>query len=71
MPVEISSITSSGTTATVTTTAANGYTSGEQVQIAGATPASYDGSYYITVMSPTTFTYTMSTARAATPRAPQ
>ena len=45
----ISSITYSGTTATVTTTSANGYCTGDQVQIAGATPAQYDGLFTITV----------------------
>ena len=58
----ISSITSSGTTATVTTALANGYYTGEQVQIAGATPAQYDGVFNISVQGANTFTYTMTAA---------
>ena len=45
----ISSITYSGTTATVTTEAPVNFLSGETVQIANATPAVYDGSFVITV----------------------
>ena len=50
-------ITYSGTTATVTTSSAHGYFSGEQVKIAGAAQAQYDGIFTISVLSPTTFTY--------------
>ncbi len=55
----ISSITYSGTTATVTTTSASGYFTGDEVQIAGATPAVYDGLFAITVTGTDTFTYTL------------
>ena len=58
----ISSITYSGTTATVTTASANGYCTGDQIEIAGATPAQYDGLFTITVLNGNTFTYTMSAA---------
>ena len=61
-PAAIGSITYNGTTATATTTSANDYCTGDQVQIAGATPAQYDGDYTITVTGPTTFTYTMTAA---------
>ena len=57
--VSISSITYSGTTASVTTASADGFTSGEQIGIAGATPSAYDGFFTITVTGSTTFTYTM------------
>ena len=56
-------------TATVTTAAAHGYTTGESVIIAGATPTQYDGDFQITVTSATTFTYTMASARPAMRRA--
>ncbi|MGA2068682.1 MAG: lamin tail domain-containing protein, partial [Thermoguttaceae bacterium] len=69
----ISSITYSGTTATVTTSAAfdttttsdtgnevvSGYATGDTVQIAGATPSVYDGPFPITVTGTNTFTYTL------------
>ena len=69
--IPITSITYSGTTATVTTSVANGTAGptasgevGEQVVIAGATPALYDGTFLVTSTSGTsgnyTFTYTMS-----------
>ena len=68
--IPITSITYSGTTATVTTSVANGTAgptasgeTGEQVIIAGATPALYDGTFRVTSTSGTsgnyTFTYTM------------
>ncbi|MCA8026413.1 hypothetical protein [Burkholderia cepacia] len=58
----ISSITSVGTTATLTTAQAHGLTTGDQVTISGATPSQYNGTYTITVTSPTTFTYVMASA---------
>lgn len=58
----IASITQAGTTATLTTTAAHGLTTGDQVTISGATPAAYNGTYTVTVTGPTMFTYTMATA---------
>ena len=41
---------------------ADGFSNGEEVQIAGASPAQYDGNYVITVTSSTTFTYSMSSS---------
>ena len=61
----ISSITYSGTAAAVTTAAAHGYYTGEQVQIAGATPAQYDGVFNISVTGTNTFAYTMASAPAS------
>lgn len=55
----ISSITSSSTTATVTTSAAHGYSTSNVVNIFGANPTGYNGTYTITVTSTTTFTYTL------------
>jgi hypothetical protein len=58
----ISSITASGTTATVTTASAHGLTTGNVVIVSGATPAAYNGAYLVTVTGPTTFTYTAGAA---------
>jgi len=55
----ISSITRSGTTATLTTASAHGLATGDRVSITGTTPADYSGVYVITVTGSTTFTYTM------------
>lgn len=61
-PQTISSITASGTTATVTTSVAHGLTTGASVTISGATPSAYNGTYSVTVASATTFTYAASSA---------
>lgn len=58
--VAISSITRSGTTATLTTGSAHGLATGAYVTVSGATPAQYNGNFTITVTGATTFTYTMS-----------
>lgn len=55
----ISSITFSGTTATLTTVSAHGLSDGDRVSITGTTPSTYSGIYIITVTGATTFTYTM------------
>jgi hypothetical protein len=55
----ISTITRVGTLATLTTAAPHGLGTGMTVLVAGALPAQYNGSYSITVTSPTTFTYVM------------
>jgi hypothetical protein len=60
--VEISEITFSSATATVTTAAAHGYSNGDQVNISGATEtnaALYNGDFAISNASGTTFDYTM------------
>src|SRR5687768_4058670 len=57
----ISSITYSGTTATVTTAAAHALLPGALVTLSGQTASIYSGTYTIlTVPSTTTFTYTLS-----------
>jgi hypothetical protein len=64
----ISTITRGGSgnlTATLTTAVAHGLVTGNRVTITGATESNYNGTYYITVTSPTVFTYTMATAPAA------
>lgn len=56
----VSSITRSGTTATVTTSAAHGYSSLDFVTLAGATQTDYNGEFEIqSVPSTTTFTITV------------
>ena len=55
----ISSITRSGTTATVTTTTNHGLATRDWVTMSNQQPKGYVGNYQITVTSDTTFTYTM------------
>lgn len=64
--VPVASIIRSGSTATVTTTTAHGYTSGNYVAIDGAEQAEYNGDFSITVTGSTTFTYAV-TGTPATP----
>jgi hypothetical protein len=62
----ISSITYSGTTATVTTSVAHGLKTGYVVSITGASPSTYNGTYLVTaVPTTTTFTYTMASSPGA------
>lgn len=61
----VSSITRSGTTATVTMTSVHGLQSTESVVIGGASDALYNGTFTVTVTSTTVFTYTMSGTPAA------
>jgi hypothetical protein len=63
----ISTITRGGTgnlTATVTTASPHGLITGNQIVVAGASPAQYNGTYIITRTGASTFTYTMATAPA-------
>lgn len=57
--IGIASITNATTTATLTTSAAHGLTTGNSVTVYGAYPYAYNGTFTITVTSPTAFTYTM------------
>jgi hypothetical protein len=66
----ISTLTSSGTTCTLTTSVAHGLVTGNQVTITGALPAAYNGTFRITVTSGTIFTYTALTAPATSPALP-
>jgi len=64
----ILTITRGGTgnlTATLTTSTAHGLITGNRIVISGTTEANYNGTYFVTVTSPTVFTYTMATAPAA------
>jgi hypothetical protein len=60
--VSISSATWANNTATITTSSAHGFTTGQFVTISGVAPSAYDGGFVITVTSPTTFTYTLNQA---------
>jgi hypothetical protein len=55
----VTSITRASTTATVTATA-HGFTTGDQVNIRGATQTDYNGDFIVTVTDANTFTYTVS-----------
>jgi len=56
-------ITSSSTTATVTTTDAHGFSRNAMVIISGATPSGYNGTFEVlTVPTTTTFTYTIASS---------
>ena len=60
----ISTITKSGTTATLTTATAHGLVTNNRVTISGASSSEYNGTYVITVTGATTFTYTMASTPA-------
>jgi len=57
--VSVSTITETGGTATVTTAAVHGLTTGEYVRIAGATPSDYNGRWSVTVSTTTVYTFTI------------
>ncbi len=58
--------TESGTTVTITTTAANGFKVGQEVQVLGVPVSGYNGQYAITATPTTTsFTYTATTSGLA------
>lgn len=61
LPQLITQLTSSGSTATAVL-ANHGYNSGQTVTITGASPTTYNGSYTITVIDVSNFTYQMATA---------
>jgi hypothetical protein len=63
----LSSITSSGTTVTVTTRYQHNLGTGARVQVAGCDQGSYNGIFTITVTGPTTFTYTALSAPGTSP----
>jgi len=59
-PRPITSITRSGSTATVTTTAAHGFSTGDLIMVRNVDQPEYTGIYTITVTGASTFTYTVS-----------
>lgn len=58
--VSVSSLTRSGTTATVTTATAHGLATGGYARVAGATPTAYNGKVAVTVTGATTYTFQVS-----------
>jgi hypothetical protein len=63
----ISTMTRGGTgnlTATVTTSSAHGLSSGDSITVSGTTPPQFDGTYQITYIDATHFSYTMLSAPA-------
>ena len=61
--VTMSTISHTGTTATVTTATSHGLFTGNQITVSGCTPSDYNGTFIITRLNDTTFSYVM----AATP----
>jgi len=61
-PVLLTALVSTGTTATATL-ANHGYYSGQQVAIVGCNPSGYNGTYTITVLSNTQFTFTLASSQ--------
>jgi VCBS repeat-containing protein len=57
VPVAVTSLTRSGTTATATTAIQHGFTTGHPVRISGATQAEYNGTFTVTATGGTTFTF--------------
>lgn len=55
--IRVTSVARSGATVTVTTGAAHGFSNGDSVVIAGATPTAYNGTFAIANVTTTTFTY--------------
>lgn len=55
--VNITNLTRSGTTTTVTTAGNHGFTTGDSITIANATPDNYNGTFTIAVTDATHFTY--------------
>ena len=64
-PSAIATLSEAGNTVTATTTLPNGFANGETVVISGATVAGYNGTWVITFVNNTTFTYTDPTAGLA------
>lgn len=56
---QIATATSSGTTATIVTSAAHGYSTSNVITVGGINPSGYNGTFIITVTNSTTFTYTL------------
>jgi hypothetical protein len=63
----LSVLTSSGTTATLTTVGNHGLASNMYIRIGGANQAPYNGDFQITVTGLTTFTYVMASAPGVSP----
>ena len=64
--ITVATYVSGGLGALATTPAAHSFLTGDTVTISGATPAAYNGSFVISVPTPTTFTYLMGSAPGGT-----
>jgi len=64
VPQVMQTITRVGTLATVTTAVAHGLVTGNQIVVSGVTPAAYNGTFKVTVLTATQFTYVMATTPA-------
>jgi len=64
-PQVMQTITRVGTLATVTTASAHGLVTGNQIVVAGVTPVAYNGTFIITVLNATQFTYVMASTPAS------
>jgi len=64
-PQIMQTITRVGTLATVTTASAHGLVTGNQIVIVGVTPAAYNGTFKVTVLNATQFTYVMASTPAS------
>ena len=62
--VTISELFHNGTTANATTSTAHGLLTGNQITVSGSTPADYNGTFIITRLSDTQFSYVMATTPA-------
>ena len=64
LPIQVSSLTSVGTLATVTLNN-HGFNNGQLITIAGAFPTGYNGQYAINIVNTNVFTYVLSTSLGA------
>lgn len=62
----IAGLSHNGTATATATIVAHGYTTGNTVQVDGCTPDGYNGTFTVTVIDPSTFTYSVSDPGAAT-----
>ena len=65
VPQVMDSITHVGAVATVTTAIAHGLVTGNQIVVSGVTPSAYNGTFIITVLNATQYTYTMHSTPAS------
>jgi len=61
---QVNTVTHVGTLATATTNVAHGLVTGNQIVMSGITPSAYNGTFIITVLNATQFTYVMSSTPA-------
>lgn len=64
---EVDSVTSSGTTVTVTCKQVHGINPGANIRVSGATETAYNGTFTVTAVTPLTITYTAASTPSASP----